>query len=272
VLFDTHCHLTDRSYGNPSEVIKRAQDAGVQYLLSVGLDRSDCAATVKLAGEHANLYAAVGIHPHEADRFQPDDIDFLRELSRNPKVRAIGETGLDFFRDYADHENQRRAFHAHIALAQELGLPMVLHIRDAYPEARAILNEHGYYHGVMHCYSGDRAFALEAVQLGCHVSFAGSLTFAGSRLPEAARALPVERILVETDAPYLTPVPYRGRMKNEPALVRFTLEALARIRNLPVAEMARTTTENGKRLFRIGEKGDSPSFPRRKSRYSPHFP
>jgi TatD DNase family protein len=128
---------------------------------------------------------------------------------------------------------------------------MVLHIRDAYPEAMAILIEHGYYHGVMHCYSGAKTFALEAVRLGFYVAFSGSLTYGGTRLTEVAQSLPTERILVETDAPYLTPVPCRGKMKNEPALVKHTLAVLARARNLSLDEAARTTTENGKRFFGI---------------------
>jgi TatD DNase family protein len=251
-VFDSHCHLTDKAFVNPDEAIQRARDAGVELMTTVGLDRDDCPKAVELADKHNGVYAAVGIHPHEADRFQDSDLDRLRELAKNPKVRAIGETGLDFFRDYAGHDNQRRAFHAQIELAKELALPLVLHIRDAYPEAMAILKEHGYYRGVLHCYSGDKAFALEAVRLGFYVAFSGSLTYGGTRLPDAARALPIERVMVETDAPYLTPVPYRGRMKNEPALVRHTLAALATILGLPLSEAARITTENGKRLFGIG--------------------
>jgi TatD DNase family protein len=250
-VFDTHCHLTDKAFASPDEAIQRARDAGVELIATVGLDRADCQRAVELAGEHGGVYAAVGIHPHEADRFQVSDLDLLRELAKNPKVRAIGETGLDFFRNYADQGNQRRAFHAHIQMAKELGLPMVLHIRDAYPEAMAVLKEHGYYRGVMHCYSGDKPFALEAVRLGFYVAFSGSLTYGGSRLPEVARALPIERILVETDAPYLTPVPYRGKMKNEPALVKHTLAVLARARGIDVADAARITTENGRRFFGI---------------------
>lgn len=250
-LFDTHCHLTDRAYPDPAAVVRQARENGVRLILSVGLDRRDCSATVKLAENQDGVYAGVGIHPHEADRFRDDDIDFLCELARNPKVKAIGETGLDFFRNYAQHDNQRKAFRAQIELARSLNLPLILHIRDAYPEALAILNDHGYYHGVMHCYSGDQAFALEAVRLGFYIAFSGSVTYGGSRLAQVARVLPAERILVETDAPYLTPEPHRGKKRNEPAFVRFTLEAVARIRGTPSAEMARTTTENGKRLFGI---------------------
>ncbi len=248
-IFDTHCHLTDSVFANPDEAIQRARDAGVELMTTVGLNRDDCRRAVELAEKHDGVYAAVGIHPHEADRFQDSDLDLLRELAKNPKVRAIGETGLDFFRNYADHDNQRRAFHAHIELAKELDLPMVLHVRDAYQEAMAVLKEHGYYQGVMHCYSGDKAFALEAVRLGFYVAFSGSLTYGGSRLPEVARALPIERVMVETDAPYLTPVPYRGKMKNEPALVKHTLAVLARTRGIEMADAARITTENGKRFF-----------------------
>jgi TatD DNase family protein len=250
-LFDTHCHLTDKVFGNAAEAIQRARDAGVELMVTVGLDREDCGKAVELAEGNDGVYASIGIHPHEADRFQDSDIDRLREMAKHPKVRAIGETGLDFFRNYADHDNQRRAFHAHIELARDLNMPMVLHIRDAYPEAMAILKEHGYFHGVMHCYSGDGAFALAAVQLGYYVAFSGSLTYGGARLPDVARALPIERILIETDAPYLTPVPYRGKMKNEPALVKHTLAKLAQTRNLPLDEAARITTANGKRVFGI---------------------
>jgi len=227
-------------------------------MLTVGLDRRDCQAVLKLAETDEHLYAGIGIHPHEADRFRTDDIAFLRDLAKHPKVKAIGETGLDLFRNYALPENQLAAFRAHIALARELNLPLILHIRDAYPDALKVLQEFGYYHGVMHCYSGDRVFALEAVRLGFYVSFSGSLTYSNARLPDAARALPLERVMVETDAPYLTPVPLRGKFPNEPALVRHTLAALARIRNLSPAEMARITTGNGMRLFGIASHAHTP--------------
>jgi TatD DNase family protein len=262
MVFDSHCHLTEKAYPNPPEVVNRARENGVGLLLTVGLDREDCQAAVALAQANDGVYAGIGIHPHEADRFRPDDIGFLRELAKAPMVKAIGETGLDRFRNYARPENQQAAFRAHIALARELDLPLILHIRDAYPEALAVLREHGYYCGVMHCYSGDRVFALEAVRLGFYVSFSGSLTYSNARLPDVARALPAERILVETDAPYLSPVPLRGKFPNEPAFVRHTLAALARIRQTPVHEMARITTENAQRLFRIS--GTVPKSPPRK--------
>lgn len=251
MLFDTHCHLTDRSYPDPGAIIRQAHEHEVTLLLTVGLDRPDSEAAIRLAKQNSGVYAGIGIHPHAADRFCEEDIACLRKLAQHPKVKAIGETGLDYYRNYARHENQQRSFRAHIELARELNLPLILHIRDAYPEALAILKEHGYFCGVLHCYSGDRVFAEEAAALGFFIAFSGSLTYSRQRLPEVARAVPLDQLLIETDAPFLTPVPYRGKMRNEPALVRFVAMELARLRNRPFQELARITLENGKRLFRI---------------------
>uniref|UniRef100_A0A7C6ECU1 TatD family deoxyribonuclease n=1 Tax=candidate division WOR-3 bacterium TaxID=2052148 RepID=A0A7C6ECU1_UNCW3 len=250
-LFDSHCHLTDRAYSSDlKEVIKRARDAKVLYLLTVGLNRQDSIKGLKLCNQFESIYCSLGVHPHDADKFNESSLDEFRNLSQDNKVKAIGETGLDFFRNYSKPENQERAFRAQIDLAKELNLPLIIHIRDAYPQAMKILKEKNYFSGVLHCYSGDEAFAQEAVRLGFYISVAGSITYNGKRLKSVIKQIPQDRLLIETDAPYLAPVPYRGK-RNEPAFIRFTLQAIGKVLGQDVTTLAQITTENAKRCFRI---------------------
>ncbi|MBS4015583.1 MAG: TatD family hydrolase [Candidatus Latescibacteria bacterium] len=250
-LFDSHCHLTDRAYlASLDEVVQRAQDNEVKYLLTAGLNIDDSLAAIKIADKYPGVYCSVGIHPHDAKGMHNDDMDKLEQMSANPKVQAIGETGLDYFRNYSDRESQEIAFHNQINLAQKLGLPMIIHIRAAYPEAKAILLEHKYYTGVLHCYSGDELFAQWAVAQGFYISFSGSITYDNPQLKQIAKKIPEDRILIETDAPYLPPVPMRGK-RNEPAYVKYTAQTVAQLRNCPFEHLAHITTRNTKTLFRI---------------------
>ncbi|MEO0076770.1 MAG: TatD family hydrolase [candidate division WOR-3 bacterium] len=251
VLFDSHCHLSDRAYAaNLDEIINRANDNNVQYLLTVGLDIDDSLASIKIANKYPNVYCSIGIHPHDAKTMRDNDIEQLSKLATHHKVKAIGETGLDFYRNYSDRLSQEKAFHTQIDLAQKLDLPVILHIRAAYPESKEILKQHNYYKGVLHCYSGDELFAQWAIDQGFYISFSGSITYDSPKLKAIAQTIEEQRILIETDAPYLAPVPMRGK-RNEPAYVKYVAEMIAKIRNISLAEIAKITTENAKNLFNI---------------------
>ena len=251
ILFDSHCHLTDRGYSyNLKEIITRAHEVGVKYLLTAGLNHSDSKNSLKICNEFDSIYCSVGVHPHDADKFSESDLTEFKNLSEDNKVRAIGETGLDFFRNYSKPENQERIFRAQIDLAKELNLPMVIHIRDAYPQSMKILKEKGYFKGVLHCYSGDEVFAQEAIRLGFYISISGAITYNSNKLKSVIKQLPLDRLMIETDAPYLAPVPNRGK-RNEPAFVRFTLQTICQILNKDFSSLAQITTENAKRCFEI---------------------
>lgn len=249
ISFDTHCHLTDRRFAqNLKEVIDRAKGAFVKYILTAGLNWFDSQNSLKICHSFESIYCSVGVHPHNADKFVEADLAELKKLCQDSKVKAIGETGLDFFRNYAKPENQEKAFRAQIDLAKELNLPMVIHIRDAYPQALKILKEKKYYRGVLHCYSGDESFAQEAVRLGFYISISGTITYDDKRLKSVVKQLPLDRLMVETDAPYLAPLPYRGK-QNEPAFVRFTLQTIGQILNKDFSYLAQITTDNAKKCF-----------------------
>jgi TatD DNase family protein len=233
-------------------VLNRAAAVGMVFAITVGTDLADSLACIEIARRCPNVFAAVGIHPHNAEAWDTDAARALAGLGRDEAVVALGETGLDFFRNRSPQDRQREAFLGQLALAKDLDLPVVVHSRDAHEETLAILTEAAPPRGgVMHCFSGDRAVADRVLSLGFHISFSGTLTYPGSKeLREVARAAPADRILVETDAPFLAPQPVRGKT-NEPAFVAHTLEALAGIRNGSVPEIGRQTTQNARLLFRI---------------------
>lgn len=255
-LVDTHAHLdSGQLYGEVDAVIARAIDAGVGTILTVGCDLPSSRISVELAARNANVWASVGIHPHDATTVNATALDELRRLAAHPRVVAIGEVGLDFYRDRAPREVQRQAFRAQIRLARELGKPLIIHDRDAHDEVLAMLRDEGASEvgGVMHCFSGDLELARACVALGFFISFAGPLTYpANDALRAVAAGLPVDVMLVETDCPYLSPQPWRGK-RCEPAFVRATAEALATVKGLTLDDVARVTSLNALRLFGIGE-------------------
>lgn len=259
-LFDSHCHLTDGQYADDlPAVLKRARQAGVRLLLTAGLSVPDSSENVTLVSGSQDLYCAVGVHPHEADRFRSSDIQSLKNLCIEPRVKAVGEIGLDFFRGYSSRANQETAFRAQIEMARMLDLPMIIHMREAAARARQVLEEHGYFCGVLHCFSGDRRLADWAIEKGFFISFSGNLTY-DSALPEVARGIPMDRLMVETDSPYQVPAPERGRTRRcEPALIRLTVSFLARTLDRAEPEVARTTFDNACRCFRIAGEEDTPS-------------
>lgn len=250
-LVDSHAHLDFPPYdGDREETVARAREAGVVLILNVGADLESSRASVDLAGRYDFIYAAVGVHPHDAKTLTPDALAELHALARQPKVVAIGEIGLDYYRDLSPRPVQREAFARQLALAEELGLPVILHCRDALDDMLAILR--GWKGtGVVHSYSGGPGRLDEVLALGLSVGISGPVTFANAhRLREVAARVPLDRLLTETDCPYLTPEPHRGK-RNEPAYVRYVVEAIAGARGVPAETVAQAALENALRLFRI---------------------
>ena len=243
-MIDTHAHL-DACAHPPDELVRRARDAGVGTILTVGTTIERCRTALELADRHDDVFAIVGIHPHEAT--DDHDLDALRDLLADPRAVAVGETGLDFFREYAPHDRQRALFRQHLELAAELGKPVVIHNRAADED---VLEELASFEGtvVLHCFSSPSAMPT-AIEHGYYVSFAGNATYKNaSELRLAATQVAADRLLTETDAPYLSPEPLRGR-PNEPANVVHTLAALASARGEDVDELAAQVDENAKRAF-----------------------
>ncbi len=257
-MIDTHAHLNDRDYhGQEAEVLQRAVAAGVQKVITVGYDLASSRRGVSLAEQFPDVYAAVGIHPHDAARVRSDTMDQLRRMAAHQKVVALGEMGLDFYRDLSPRDVQERVFRQQIRLARELQIPVVIHDRDAHEPTLRVLAEEGAgtVGGVMHCFSGSWQMAKQCLDMGFYISLAGPVTYRNAVRPqEVARLVPLDRLLVETDAPYLTPEPHRGK-RNEPALVRHIVETIARLRNMETQELGEITAANARRLFRLDHQG-----------------
>lgn len=258
-LFDTHAHLDFPQFNKDrDEVITRARNEGVQYLVTIGAgDGLESASrAIEIAQTHENIWTTVGVHPHEAKLMADQDQERIRELAGQQKVVAIGEIGLDYAKEYSPREVQLSRFREQLAIARELNLPVVIHNREAHGDLMRILKEDGISEagGIMHCYSSSPEMALDLVQMGFYISFPGVITFKNAKqLPNVARAIPEDRILIETDSPFLAPEPYRGK-RNEPAYVRLVAEALARVREVPFDRIARITTENAFKAFNITQK------------------
>lgn len=254
MLVDTHAHLNDPQLaGELSAVVERARQAGVMHIINVGDSIEGSRLAIDQAEQHDCVWAAVAVHPHDAASLDDDTVELLREMSRNPKVVAIGEIGLDYYYEDHDREVQKRAFERQIELAIEAGLPVIVHNRDAHADVLAILKEAASrgVTGVLHCYSGSLELAMQFIDLGFFISIAGPVTFKNAKRPvEVASRIPIDRLLVETDCPYLAPVPVRGR-RNEPAFVRYTAERIAELRGVTLEELAEVTTRNAARLFGI---------------------
>ena len=253
MAIDTHAHLEMEAFDDDREaVLARAAEAGLTAIVTVGTTLPDCEKAVALTRLYKPVYAAVGIHPHEVKDIDAATYDALRVLAQQEKVVAIGEIGLDFFYDLSPREVQLRRFQEQLNLAEELDLPVIIHDREAHPEILEILRPRkGRLRGVLHCFSGDWTMACECLDLGFHLSVAGPVTYRkADQLRAVAREMPLERLLIETDAPYLAPQPYRGK-RNEPAYVVETARTLAEIRGIPVDELERQTTANARRLFSI---------------------
>ncbi len=259
MLVDTHAHLDAHAFGaDRNEVIERAWTAGLGAIISVGGDIKSSREVIALAQAHPGVYATVGIHPHEASHAELNALLELEHLAGDRDVVAIGEIGLDFHYDFSPPAVQEKCFVAQLELARRVNKPVVIHDREAHAKTLAILRDWlgttpgRAVPGVLHCFSGDREMAEQAMQMGFYLSFGGPITFRNARrLQELVRALPLERILVETDCPYLAPHPHRGK-RNEPAYVRLVALQLAALKGLSLEEVASVTTANAQRLFGLG--------------------
>ncbi len=254
-LVDSHAHLDNSRFTEDlEEVILAAQTAGVRYILSIGCDLQSSITNVDLASRYEPLYAAVGFHPHDATQLDNSALEHLRQLVQRKKVVAVGEIGLDYYRNRAPHDIQQQAFRRQIQLAREVGKPVIIHDRDAHEDVLTILDEENAsaVGGVLHCFSGDLAMAHKCLDMGFYLSFTGAITYPkNDEVRAMVRQLPLERILLETDCPYLAPQPYRGK-RNEPAYLLHTAETLAEIKELKLADIARITSRNCFDLFGIG--------------------
>lgn len=253
-LIDSHCHLDDKQFdGDREQVIERALAAGVERMMAIGTGNGppDLEAGLRLARKHAAMYATVGVHPHDAAKATPETFVALQSLVGEAKVLAVGEIGLDYHYDFSPREVQRDVFVAQLKLAAAAAKPIVIHTREAWEDTARLLREHWTGGGIMHCFSGGPAEAREALDLGFHLAFGGVLTFPKAEaVREAARLAPENRLLLETDAPYLAPVPNRGK-RNEPAFVVETARRLAAVRGAEVEHIADLTTANFERLMGV---------------------
>ncbi|PWR25908.1 TatD family hydrolase [Zavarzinia aquatilis] len=253
MLIDSHCHLDFPNFAADLDaVMERARLAGVGAMLTIGTSLAKSAQVIAVAERFPNVWASVGIHPHEAEAEAGVQARTLVELSRHPKVIAIGETGLDYFYEHAPREVQKTSFRAHIEASRQTGLPIIIHTRDADEDTAEILREEmakGPFPGLIHCFTSSAWFADVALDLGLYISFSGIVTFkTAENLRAVAARVPADRLLVETDSPYLAPIPHRGK-RNEPAFVAATAAAVARERGVTVEDLARQSTENFRLLF-----------------------
>lgn len=254
MLFDTHVHVNAEQFNEDLEdVIERAQDAGVNNMVVVGFDRPTITRAMELIETYDFMYAAVGWHPVDAIDMTEEDLKWIEELSSHPKVVAIGEMGLDYHWDKSPKAIQMEVFRKQIRLAKKVGLPIIIHNREATADIVNILKEEeaSEVGGIMHCFSGSAETAMECIDMNFYISLGGPVTFKNAKKPkEVAAAVPLDRLLIETDCPYLAPHPYRGK-RNEPSYVKLVAEQIAEIKQLSVEEVSQATTDNAKKLFGI---------------------
>jgi TatD DNase family protein len=251
MLIDTHVHLDFPEFADLNGVLARAEQNGVLEMVTIGIDAPSSRQAVALAQGRPGIYATVGIHPHGAKLLSDESLDELHDLGRQPRVVAVGEIGLDYYRDRQPRDIQKRCLRQQLELAVELKLPAVIHVRDAFPDFLGIIEDYARSLTglVLHCYSGDWQVACRCLDLGGYLSIPGTVTYTKAHIQhEVVRKTPLDRLLVETDAPFLAPVPYRGKV-NEPSYLLHTAEKIAELRGLPLAQVARQTTENARRVF-----------------------
>ena len=254
-LVDSHVHLDDSKFDDDRDAtIERALAAGVDCMMAIGTGNgpADLDVAVRMADRYPFIYATIGVHPHDASKATPETWTRMRELAIHPKVLAVGEIGLDYHYDFSPRDVQRAVFEQQLALAADFAKPIVIHTREAWDDTLAILGTHWHGGGIMHCFTGDVAQARQALDLGFHLSFGGVVTFPKAEaVRQAARIAPEDRLLVETDCPYLAPVPHRGK-RNEPAFVVETARRLAEVRGVAPEAIAESTTRNFERLLFAG--------------------
>ncbi|MBS4535164.1 TatD family hydrolase [Clostridium sp. D2Q-14] len=254
MLFDTHAHLDDDRFDKDRErIIENFKEDGIEMIVNPGADIASSVKAVSLAKKYENIYAAVGVHPHEVDTMDENTIEVLRELAQNEKVVAIGEIGLDYYYDNSPRDIQKKWFREQIRLAKEVDLPIIIHDRDAHEDTYNILKEENddRLRGIMHCYQSSLEMSQQFIDLGFYISLAGPVTFKKAKTPkEVAAGISLDRLLIETDSPYLTPTPNRGK-RNEPAYVRYVAGMIAELKGISYNEVVKQTNENAKKIFAI---------------------
>lgn len=256
MLIDSHAHLDGESFDEDrAELIEELKSSGVEFVINPGANMKSSRAVVKLVADYPMIYGAVGVHPHDTVDMVDQDLEELERLSKAEKIVAIGEIGLDYYYEHSPREVQKQRFREQIALAKKVKLPIIVHERDAAQDVFDIISSEadGELRGVIHCYSGSFELAKEYIKLGFYISFAGPVTFKNAKKPkEVAAQIPLDSLLIETDSPYMTPVPYRGK-RNNPSYVRYIAETIAELKGISYEEVARKTNENAKRLFGLAE-------------------
>jgi len=254
MFFDSHAHLDDERFDmDRDELISGLPGRGISYVLNAGADMESSQKSADLAVKYPFIYASVGIHPHDAANASKDYLDRLSALARQPKVMAIGEIGLDYHYDFSPRDVQRKCFREQLELAGQLGLPVIIHDREAHGDTMDILreNRHKFGQGVLHCFSGSWEMAKACIDLGMYISLGGSVTFKNAvKAVETAEKIPIERLLIETDSPYLAPHPFRGR-RNDPGLVCHVAGRIGELRGMDPEAVAEATLNNARRLFNI---------------------
>jgi TatD DNase family protein len=254
MLFDTHAHLNAIQYNDDlQEVIDRALEEGVSNIVVVGFDRPTISRAIELAEQYDFIYAAVGWHPVDAIDMTEEDLQMIEQLAAHPKVVALGEMGLDYYWDKSPKEVQKEVFRKQIALAKKVKLPIIIHNREATADVIEILREENAAEvgGIMHCFTGSIEVAKQCIDMNFYISFGGPVTFKNAKKPkEVAKEIPLEHLLIETDCPYLTPHPFRGK-RNEPSYVKYVAEAIAELKGISFEEVAQKTSDNAKKLFGI---------------------
>jgi TatD DNase family protein len=254
MLFDTHAHLNAIQYNDDlQEVIDRALEEGVSNVVVVGFDRPTISRAIELAEQYPFIYAAVGWHPVDAIDMTEEDLQMIEQLAAHPKVVALGEMGLDYYWDKSPKEVQKEVFRKQIALAKKVKLPIIIHNREATADIIEILKEENAAEvgGIMHCFTGSVEVAKQCIDMNFYISFGGPVTFKNAKKPkEVAKEIPLEHLLIETDCPYLTPHPFRGK-RNEPSYVKYVAEAIAELKGVSFEEVAQKTSDNAKKLFGI---------------------
>ena len=251
MIVDTHCHLYFEELNKDLDgVLSRANELGVNTFICVGTNINDSHESLTLAQKYKNIYATAGIHPHDSKDAVEDDLQELRKLLDDEKIVAVGEMGLDYFRNISNSDTQKIVFKDQLKLAEETKKPIVFHNREADEDIINILSDFPNVIGVAHCFSSSYETAIKLIEMGFYISFSGNLTFKNSHLPEVAKKLPLDRLLVETDSPFLSPVPFRGKT-NEPGRTRYVAEKLAEIFDSDIDQIASITTANAKNLFNL---------------------
>ncbi|MES2504680.1 MAG: TatD family hydrolase [Myxococcota bacterium] len=243
MLIDTHCHVENL------EVLQRARESGVERFINIGCDIASSSDAQAFGMLQSDVYFSAGIHPHEASKVEPDYLEKIRSMASDPKCVGIGECGLDYYYDHSDRESQSRVFKAQIALARELTKPLIIHVRDAYEDCLSFLSEQTGGFTVIHCFSGNRDHAKAFLNLGCYLSISGIVTFKNAdELRMVVRETPLDKLLIETDAPFLTPIPHRGK-PNEPAFVRLVAQKIAELKEIDLAQVIEQTGKNALQIF-----------------------